>query len=68
MNKCDNFRRNIANITVEDQIDGQYKAIQARIDELEPGKRRQYKDLLSKYAYNSNYCTFFFFFFFTILA
>lgn len=33
---------------VEEQIEAQYKAIQARIDELEPGKLRAYNDLLAK--------------------
>ena len=33
---------------VEDQIEAQYRAIQNRIDELEPGKLRAYNDLLSK--------------------
>jgi archaellum component FlaC len=33
---------------VEDQIEGQYRAIQTRINELEPGKLRSYNDLLVK--------------------
>jgi len=33
---------------VEDQIEAQYRAIQARINELEPGKLRAYNELLSK--------------------
>jgi len=33
---------------VEDQIEAQYRAIQARINDLEPGKLRAYNDLLAK--------------------
>jgi len=33
---------------VEDQIEAQYRAVQARINELEPGKLRAYNELLSK--------------------
>jgi hypothetical protein len=32
----------------EEQIEGQYQAIQKRINELEPGKLRAYNDLLAK--------------------
>jgi len=34
--------------SVEEQIEAQYRAIQARIDELEPGKLRAYNELLSR--------------------
>jgi intraflagellar transport protein 74 len=33
---------------VEDQIESQYRAIQARINDLEPGKLRSYNEILSK--------------------
>ena len=34
---------------VEDRIEGQYKSIQNKIDnEMEPGKRRLYTDLLNR--------------------
>lgn len=35
---------------IEDRIEGQFKSIQNKIDnELEPGKRRAYNELLSRY-------------------
>ena len=34
--------------SVEEQIDGQYRAIQARINELEPAKLRAYNELMVK--------------------
>jgi hypothetical protein len=38
----------IYSMKVEDQIEVQYRAIQARINELEPSKLRAYNDLLAK--------------------
>ena len=35
-------------LKAEEQIEGQYQAIQKRINELEPGKLRAYNDLLAK--------------------
>lgn len=41
-------QREMETAQIEEQIEGQYQAIQQRINELEPGKLRAYNELLSR--------------------